>query len=201
MQKSMSNVKTNLIYGLIVIVPVAVIIVVIAKLVEVLELVAKSMGFESSFGTGAALLLALIFLVFVCYGAGYLVQTQVGAWTFERFEKTVLLQVPGYRIIGGILKGFAEDKVESYQPALVQLGPPGTAVLGFIMDENDNDTMTLFVPTVPALTVGGLHIVERSRATLLEASHLDIVNCITEWGTGSNKVIGKSRLPGSIEHK
>ena len=194
MKQSSANIKTNLIYGLIVIVPVAVIVVLLAKMIEILQLVAKSIGFESTFGAGLAILLALVFLLFICYGVGYLVQTQIGAWTFDRFEKTVLLQIPGYKIIGGILKGFAEDKIESYQPALVQLGPPGTAVIGFIMDKNDNDTLTVFVPTVPALTIGALHIVEQDRVTFLKASHLDIVNCITEWGVHSNKIIGSTRL-------
>lgn len=197
MKKSKSNIKTNLVYGLIVVVPFAVIIVVIAKLVEILEVVAKSIGFDSSFGAGVAILLALIFLLFACYGIGYLVQTRMGAWSFDKFEKTLLLQIPGYRIIGNILKGFAEDQIESFLPAMVQLGPPGTAVLGFIMEENDNDTITVFVPSVPAMTIGALHIVERNRVTLLEGSQLDVVNCITEWGIGSNKFIGKVKIVAS----
>jgi len=193
MEKSKSNIKTNLVYGLIVIVPVAVIIVVIAKLVEILGIVAKTMGLHSSFGAGVAIFLALIFLIFICYGIGYLVQTQIGAMSFDKFEKTLLLQIPGYKIIGNILKGFAQDQIESFRPAMVQLGPSGTAVLGFVMEENDNDTITVFVPSVPAMTVGALHIVERNRVTILETSHLKIVNCITEWGIGSNKIIGSRK--------
>jgi hypothetical protein len=27
---------------------------------------------------------------------------------------------------------------------------------------------------------------------MLEASHLEVVNCITEWGAGSNKFINKT---------
>ncbi len=61
------------------------------------------------------------------------------------------------------------------------------------MDENDNDTLTVFVPSVPAITLGALHIVERNRVTLLDASHLQIVNCITEWGVGSSRFIGRTR--------
>ena len=67
----------------------------------------------------------------------------------------------------------------------------GVSRLGFIMEENDNDTVTIFVPTPPTPTLGRLYIVERSRVTLLDASHVDVIKCITDWGIGSDKFIGK----------
>ena len=186
--------KTKLIYGLFVIVPLAVIVVVLAKLVEILEIVTKTIGLHSNFGAGLAVILALVFLLALCYGAGVLIHTQIGAWSFNKFEQSVLLQIPGYKIISNILKGFAEEQIEAYRPALIQLGQAGTAVLGFVMEENDNKTVTVFVPSVPAIAVGKLYIVEQNRVTLLDASHLDVVNCITEWGVGSSKVVGNVEL-------
>jgi len=62
------------------------------------------------------------------------------------------------------------------------------------MEENDNDIITVFVPSVPAITIDVLHMVERNLVTLLNASHLDIANCITEWRISSNKVVGKVEL-------
>jgi uncharacterized membrane protein len=191
MKKSKPSVKTKLIYGVIVIGPIAVIIIVLVKLVEILEKVAKAVGLHSTFGAGLAIFLSLVLLLVICYGVGVLVHTQIGSLSFNKFEKSVLLQIPGYSIISNILKGFAEEKVESYLPALIQLGQEGTGVLGFVMEKNDNDTITVFVPSVPAITIGSLHIVERKRVTFLEASHLEIVNCITEWGVGSNKFISR----------
>lgn len=191
MKKSSADIKTNLIYGLIVVVPVAIFVIILVKFVEALEIIAKSIGLHSTVGASLAIILALIFLGLACYGLGYLIRTRIGAWVFNRFEKTVLLQIPGYKIISGILKGFAADRIESYRPALIQLGTPGTAVLGFVMEENNDGTLTIFVPSVPAITVGGLLIVERNRVTLIDAPHREIVNCITEWGMGSSKFIGK----------
>lgn len=193
MKKSKPNFKTKLVYGLIVIVPVAVIIVILAKLIELLDKVAKTVGLHSTLGAGLAIFLSLILLLVICYGIGVLVHTKIGSLSFNKFEQSVLLQIPGYRIISNILKGFAEEQVETYQPALIQLGQAGTAVLGFVMEENDNDTITVFVPSVPAITVGSLHIVERNRVFLLEVTHREIVNCITEWGVGSNKIVGSQK--------
>jgi uncharacterized membrane protein len=192
MKKSKSHIKTNLIYGLFVVVPIAIIFVLLVKVVEILRIVAKTVGLDSAFGAGVAIFLSLVLLLFLCYAAGYVVRTKIGAWSFDKFEKKLLLQIPGYQIISNILKGLVEEQTKEYKPALIQLGPPGTSVLGFVMEENDNDTLTVFVPSVPAITIGGLHIVERKRVNMLEASHLEVVNCITEWGAGSNKFINKT---------
>ena len=144
------------------------------------------------------MMLALLLLIAICYGIGALVRTQIGAWSFERIERLLLQHVPFYKIISNILKGFAEEGM-AYPPVLAQLSGPGAAVLGTVIEENDNDTLTVFVPTAPAMTVGSLHVLSRDRVTYLNASTLDLVNCVTEWGIGSGKLIGTTSLPS--EHR
>jgi uncharacterized membrane protein len=182
---------SRLIFGLLVILPIAVCIVIIAKLIEVLEKVAKLVGFESTIGAGLAIFLGFVLLLAFCYGVGTLVHTKIGAWSFEKFEKGLLQQIPGYSIIRNLINGFTSGQIETHKPAMIQLGPPGTAVIGFVMEENDNGLITVFVPNAPTIAMGGVHIVERKRVTLLEAGHLETITCISEWGIGSNKLIGR----------
>jgi len=73
---------------------------------------------------------------------------------------------------------------------LVQLFGPGTAVFGFVVEEHENDRLTVFVPSAPAITVGSVHIVERDRVTLLEASAVEVTSCVSQWGIGSRRVLG-----------
>ena len=61
------------------------------------------------------------------------------------------------------------------------------------MEENQNGVLTVFLPSAPALTVGSLHVVERDRVTFLDASTVDVANCISQWGIGSQKVLGDVR--------
>jgi len=68
--------------------------------------------------------------------------------------------VPGYELIGNILKGFATQR-DAYPAVLVNLHGPGTALFGLVMEEHRNGILTVFVPSAPALTIGNLHIVER----------------------------------------
>jgi hypothetical protein len=50
------------------------------------------------------------------------------------------------------------------------------------------------VPSVPTLTVGSLHVVDRERVTMLEAGSIDVTNCISQWGIGSRKILGSVKL-------
>lgn len=43
--------------------------------------------------------------------------------------------------------------------------------------------------------MGSLHVVDRERVTMLEASSIDVTNCISQWGIGSQKILGSVKLP------
>lgn len=125
-----------------------------------------------------------------------LVRTGFGTWSFERLENKVLKQIPGYQIISRALKGFAAEET-AYPKALVHLLGSEAAVLGFVMEENDNGSVTVFVPSSPVITVGTVYIVNRSRVTILEASTMEIADCISQWGIGSRKILSKQHLEKS----
>jgi uncharacterized membrane protein len=193
MKKTKSVFRTNVIYGVLVLVPLAVIILLLAEIVEILENLAEPLQLQSATGVIGAIILALLLVLSICFIAGAIVRTRLGTWSFERFERKILFQIPGFKIISNALKGFAEERT-AYSAALVQLYGPGTGVLGFVMEENDNGSLTVFVPSVPTLTVGSLHVVDRERVTLLEAGSIDVTNCISQWGIGSRKILGSIKL-------
>ncbi len=193
MKKTKSLFRTNVIYGVLVLVPLAVIALLLAKIVEILEKIAEPLNLQSATSVIGAIILAVLLVLILCFVVGVFVRTRLGSWSLERFERTILRQIPGYEIISNALKGFAEKKT-AYRAALVRLYGPGTGVLGFIMEENDNDSVTVFVPSVPTLTMGSLHVVDRERVTMLEAGSIDVTNCISQWGIGSNKILGSTKL-------
>ena len=181
--------RTNVIYGLLVLVPAAIIFLLLVKIVEILENMAAPLNLESSTNVVVAILLGLLLLLLLCFVVGAFVRTQIGSWSLERLERKILNQIPGYEIISNMLRGFAEKRT-AYPAAMVRLYGPGTAVLGFIMEENENGSLTVFVPSAPALTVGSLHVVDRERVTILEAGFMDVTNCISQWGIGLQNILG-----------
>lgn len=68
-------------------------------------------------------------------------------------------------------------------------------MLGFVMEDDGGRYMTIFVPTAPVMTAGAIHIVERSRVNLIEASNIQAANCVTQWGLGLNKFRGETIPP------
>jgi uncharacterized membrane protein len=187
------NFKSNFFYGALVVVPIVIFIILIVELVDIIKNVSQSLGLESDIGGGLAVALLALVMIAACYGAGVAVKTRIGSMSFGSLERRVLAHVPGYRIVSNALKGFADNE-KSYPPVLARLSESGTAVLGVVIEENDNDTFTVFVPTAPAITIGGVYILDRNRVTYLDASTLDFVNCVAEWGVGSSKLIGDTKI-------
>ncbi len=182
------NIRNNLIYGVLTLVPLGVGIVVLFKLISALETLTEKLNLGSNLGTAIAAILAIVAFLVLTYMVGALVRTSIGLYLHEHFEQKILVNIPGYNIISRILKGGVEDN-NDYKPALVQLYGEGTSVFGFIMEKNDNDTVTVFVPSTPALSVGVVHVVVAERVKQLDAGYMDVFTCLGEWGVGSNKLI------------
>ena len=192
MKNSKSWFKTNLGYGLVVIVPLAILLLLLAKIVELLQMAAAAMELETALGAGAAIVLAFALVLLACVGIGAIVRTRLGTMSFQKVEQMLLRHIPGYELLGNILKGFAKDQ-SVYPAVMLQLHGPGSAVFGLVMEEHDNGVLTVFVPSAPALTVGTLHVVEKDRVTFLETSPVDVANCISQWGIGSGQALGGAR--------
>jgi len=65
------------------------------------------------------------------------------------------------------------------------------------MEGNDNGSVTVFVPSSPAITVGTVYIVKRSRVTILEAGTMEIADGLSQWGIGSRKILDKQHFEKS----
>ena len=192
MKKSKNWFRTNLGYGLVVIVPLAVVLLLLAKVVELLQKAAAAMELESALGASVAIVLAIVLVLLACVAVGAIVRTRLGTLSFKKVEQVLLQHLPGYELLGNILKGFAKDQ-SAYPAVMLQLHGPGTAVFGLVMEEQDNGVLVVFVPSAPALTVGSVHVVERDRVTFLETNPVEMVNCISQWGVGADKALGGAR--------
>ena len=187
------NFKSNFFYGALVVIPIALFLVLIVELMDIVKIVSHSLGFESGLDASLSIALAIMVMISVCYGIGVAVKTRIGSITLKSLEQKVLKHVPGYRMISNAVKGFADNE-KSYHPVLAQISEIGTAVLGVVIEENNNDTVTVFVPSAPMITIGSLYVLDRKQITYLDASTLDFINCVAEWGIGSNKLLGDTRI-------
>jgi uncharacterized membrane protein len=192
MKPPQSLFKTNIIYGLILIVPLTMILLLLDKIVKILDVIVKPLDLQSATGIGFAMILAILLLIGLCFIIGSLLRTRIGALSFEKLEGTVLEKLPGYEIINSLLKGFVDDKAK-YPSAMIRLYDSETAVFGFVVHENDNDQMTVFIPMAPMMTVGQVHVLNRDRVTILDATALQMTDCLSHFGIGSQKILNSKR--------
>jgi uncharacterized membrane protein len=193
-----SRIRTNIIYGAIALMPVAVLVYILVKLFGLLKKVSEPLapylGTNPYFGTGLLIVATVFALLFICYLFGVLVNTQIGAWSFEKVQSRMRAIIPGYDIITNLLRGLTGDKM-SFPPALITLLAPGTAVLGFVMEDEGDPYLTVYVPSAPIMTAGAIHVVERSRVQLIKGSSMDAANCVTQWGLGLKEFRGGTTPP------
>ncbi len=193
METLKTRIRTNIVYGAIALLPVAVFTYIAVQLFgyikETTKALAPYLGSSPYFGTGFILALTIAALLLICYLFGALVRTQIGALTFDKVNSKLSDLIPGYEIITNLLRGIAGNKM-LYPPALITLSAPGTAVLGFVMEDEGDPYVTVFVPSTPVLTAGLVHVVERSRVQLIEGSSMEAANCIGQWGLGLKEFRG-----------
>ena len=90
---------------------------------KTLEALNPYLGSSTYFGTEFILVLTIIVLLGICYLVGALVSTQIGALTFDNFQRKLGDIIPGYEIATNLLRGIARKEM-SYPPALVTLAAP-----------------------------------------------------------------------------
>lgn len=181
---------TNLLYGVIAMIPIAIIALLLFEVFRLLGEVAKPLALHSRLAAAAVVIAGLVGLVVLCFLLGSLVRTRLGSSTFDTIERRFLNRLPVYEPLANVLRGFAR-RSEGYQPALVALYGPGTSVFCLVMEDNGDGTLTVFAPSAPTMAVGMVHVVEASRVTPLKATLSDVSTCISQWGVGSRKVVAK----------
>ena len=198
MDQLLPRIRNNIIYGAIALLPTAALVYILVYLFGFLKTLAQPLfpylGTNPYLNTALLIALTLFALLVLCYLFGLLISTQIGALTFEKVESRIRDIIPGYEIIANLLRGIAGNEA-SYPPALITLTAPGTAVLGFVMEDEGDPYLTVFVPAAPVMTAGAIHVVERARVKLIEGSSVDAANCVGNWGLGLKKFRGAVAPP------
>jgi uncharacterized membrane protein len=184
--------KTTVIGGLVVLVPVAlsgyIISALIAKVQSVLSPTAKVLHVESVLGTAVVEVAAVLLVVAACFLFGLLVRTATGQTIGSWLEERILHVLPGYQLMKKVSVQFAGGSdAAQWKPVLVSLGV--SRHVGFLVEENSSDDVTVFVPFAPTVSIGAVHIVKSELVDKLDAPMGKVFDCITQLGTGSSQLI------------
>ena len=189
---SVSFIKTTVIGGLVVVIPLSLIIIIFGdlfvNLVTIAQPVAKHLPFNELLNTIIVAILAVAGIFLICFITGLIVRTSWGVSGKNWFERSVLNRVPMYSILKNLTHQFVGEEGTQFTPAEIDLFGTDCMVLGAIVEELSDGRFSVFVPITPAATVGQVYLVPASRVKRLDASLGATINTITEWGIGAEKL-------------
>jgi uncharacterized membrane protein len=190
-KKFIDFVKTTVMTGFFVLLPVVVVLALIgwllASVIGVLKPIMAIFAIKSVGGMAAATLGALMLLVVVCFLTGFFVRMHAGKVVQQWLEGFLLDRLPGYTMFKNLTRRLAGEEGLEFAPALVDLYGTEAWAVGFIVEELEGGQFTVYVPISPTPTVGQVYLLPESRVKKLEAKFVDVVNSLTQWGMGSDK--------------
>jgi len=141
-------------------------------------------------------MLGVLVLIFVV--VGILKDTgpaqRLGAW----IEREFFFKFPPYRLVRDITRRLAGEDIPNMHPALLEL-TPGIRTVGFIVEELDDDLVTVFQPLTSLPTMGTLQIVSESKVERLDATFMDAIGWYFNWGADTRAVLSQGVDKGSGE--
>lgn len=194
MKRIVEFIKTSVIGGFFVILPVALILFLLVELAEIVilitEPVTEHLPIETLGGIEVATLVAILLILAACFVTGLAMRTQIGIRFGELIERFGLNRLPGYTLLKSLTQSFSGIKEGStFSVAVATIRD--SDVLCFIVEEHDNGDFTVFVPTAPAPTIGTVYCLKREKVRKLDVPMGKAAECIMHWGIGSKELFAQ----------
>ena len=186
MTRMKTFIRTSILGGILVILPVAIFFIVFRWLFNlVTDLIAplSEVVTEQAFLEGLlADLIVIVFLILLCFFVGVVVKTRVGKFIHENLEKRILNIAPGYSWIKETVIQFVGRSDRPFKDVvMVKPYDNDTMMTGFITDRHANGLLTVFVPTGPNPTAGFIFHLESQKVqkvnTSAEAAMRSVISC------------------------
>ena len=180
--------KTSVIGGLVVLLPVWLVAMALKKIAGAAQAVAGPVAEKLAGDTHLVTPILITLVVIACFLTGVLVRTAAGRWLIQALERRLLEHLPGYTLFRSVTRRFAgEGEDVGFAPALAVFD--NALVPAFVVEKHDDGRYTIFVPSAPAPASGAIHILPGSRVHLLDVSLAKMVKCISSWGAGSRELL------------
>jgi uncharacterized membrane protein len=184
MRRVIEFIKTTMLGGVLIIVPAAAIVFLLAKVAHVLKGALDPVAAKLLAGIHFPYMTEIVTVVGVCFLAGLLVRTGPGRWVRARIERHVFDKLPGYSLIKAMTgRSVSESMNQGVIPALVDMEEG--LVPALIIERHEDGCFTVFVPSPPVPTVGQAYIFDAGKVHPVDVSLPKFVSCIAKWGLGA----------------
>jgi len=186
--------KATLIDGLLIILPIGFLLVIGVKFLSLLKPIADPLSGFLPERFRYPMLLSLIIVLLFSLAAGMLALSDFGKSLGRFVETSALNRVPGYLMMRSLTQSIGDaDDTRKHHPVFVEIEKG--LVIGFIVEEHEDDRYTVFVPTTPTLAVGSVYILDGDSVHIIDAPFLEAVKCVSRFGIGSAELLKSLRHP------
>lgn len=201
--KSLFNlIKTTLIGGFLFLVPLILSILVIREAIQwvakVLEPTVRFLSLHSVLGVHAQYLLAIFFLVVLCFLAGLMAKTRLGRVLRQKLETMILQRMPGYTLMRGLAGVDPSVGKEEFKPGLVRIAP-GKFQMAFVIERHSDGWLTVFIPSAPNPTSGAVQVISPEYLLELNKPSKELVMCLMKIGVGFEGIAGSEVKRGDSQ--
>ena len=191
-------VKTTLIGGLLIILPVILIVILlkhgVAAIQPLLDPVTSRLPSDIPFPEMVALTIEVLALILSCFAVGLSVRTPIGRRLARRAEAGVFKKLPGYALLRSLTRSAMGDEEDvRFKAALVEI--EGGLVPAFVTEEHADGRYTVFVPAAPTPTSGSIYIFPRELVHFVDVPIRRVLRCVSKLGVGSGDLLQAMRRP------
>ena len=188
MKRALAFLKATLLGGVIVVLPAWLAVLLVLKVLAHLEVFVKPVSSHLPHSLAHPRVIAILVLVGLCFLVGSAIQTAIGAKAERTAERLVLERIPGYTVLRSLASRLSDHaETASFQPALVEMEE--ALVPAFIVEQHTGNRCTVFIPSVPTPMAGAVYIIDNSRVHPLDLPAVSVMQCISRWGGGSDKLV------------
>ena len=180
--------KTTLIGGIIIVLPVYIAVLLILKAVQGLLAAVKPITAAIPASVEFDEILAILVLAVICFIAGLVVRTRAGLRAKNAMERRVLQRLPGYTLLRGLagrVTGQADEP--SFAPALAEIEE--ALVPALIVEKLEDGSYTVLVPSVPTPMAGAIYILPPERVHPVDVPFTVALKVFSKWGTGAGEFV------------
>ena len=190
--------KTTLLGGLFVLLPLILIYLLLAEMLQLVVVLATPIADLFPAGTfdriNAPILIALLLIV----GASFIFGMALRSMSLRRFglwvERTVLGRLPLYAAVKNLSRGLIGAKEDAaFRPAVLNSSDDEQEII-YVIEEHPDGRATVLVPWAPASFAGSVKIISRERIEMLDASLGDTSRVLRHWGMGARELLGKDDI-------
>jgi uncharacterized membrane protein len=194
MKSTWEFIVNTVVGGLLVLVPIYLAILLLLKAMQSVAGLVRPVAALLPPSLPAEHLLSLLLVLAICFLIGLAVRSATGRAIRERMEKSLFERIPGYALIRSLTQRLAGESRENvWQPALAEIEE--ALVPAFIIEELEDGSFTVFVPSIPTPLAGAVYVLSRERVHPLDIPFTQAIQTVSRWGSGAKDLVAAMRKP------